>query len=131
MSRVKASGTLQQAGVYRKHVTGIGFTSGWAAQQQRQFAVGFGMGTEVIVNHQGIAALLHPVLGDSTTAERCQMLQAGQCTGFGDDNGSVVQRTEFAQDVNGIDHCRAFLTNQHINTVHILIMLIEYRINGQ
>ncbi len=75
--------------------------------------------------------MIHPVLGDSATGERRQVLQARQRTGFGHHDRGVVQSTKFAQSRDGVDYSRAFLADQYVDTMNSLSALVDYRINGE
>ena len=55
---------LQQPAVQVEDVAGIGLPAGRTAQQQRQLAIGLGLLRQVVVDDEGVLAVLHPVLAD-------------------------------------------------------------------
>ena len=83
------------------------------------------MGGKIVIDHQCITALFHPVFGDGTAGERGEMLQAGQAAGFGDDNRGVFERPGFSQRVDGVDDGGALLANQHIDAKDVLVFLVD------
>ena len=60
---------LQQPAVQVEHVAGVGLPAGRAAQQQRELAVGLGLLGQVVVDDEGVLAVLHPVLADGASRQ--------------------------------------------------------------
>ena len=88
------------------------------------------MGREIVVHHQYILALLHPEFRDGAAGEGRQMLQPGQTAGLRHDYGGVLQRVILTQRLNGLDHCRAPLADEHVDTVNVLTALVDYGVQG-
>ncbi len=68
-------GALQQAGVQVEHVPGVGLATRWAAQQQGHLAVGVGLLGQVVIDRQGVLALVHPVVPDGRTRVGGEVLE--------------------------------------------------------
>ena len=88
------------------------------------------MGGQIVVDHQGVAPLLHPVLGHGATGKGRQVLQARKTAGFGHDDRGVLQGSVFAQQLDGTDDRGALLSNQHIDAIDVLATLIDDGIQG-
>ena len=72
-------------------VTGVGLAARRAAQQQRQLAVGLGLLGEVVVDDQGVLAVLHPVLAQRAAGVGGEVLERGRVSGRGDHDDRVVE----------------------------------------
>ena len=66
--------TLQQSGMQVEYVTGICFTSGRTTKEQGECTVCSSMFAQVIIYHQYVFSVLHPLLTDRTTGIRSDIL---------------------------------------------------------
>ena len=61
----------------KEDVARIGFAPGRAPQQQRQFSIGLRMGGEIVVDHERVVALPHPLFGQPHPANGARYLSPG------------------------------------------------------
>ena len=69
---------LEQPAVQVEDVARVGLAARRAAQQQRQLAVGLGLLGEVVVDDQGVLAVLHPVLAHGAAGVGGEVLERGR-----------------------------------------------------
>ena len=121
----QAGGPLQQPRMQIKDVAGVGLAARRTAQQQRQFTVGAGVAGEIIVDHQAVAPLAHPVFANGTAGVGGEIFHSGQCAALAHHHGGIFQRTIVAQQLEDIDRRGAFLPHHHIDTDHIFAALVD------
>ena len=80
-----------------EHVAGVGLAARRAAQQQRQLAVGLGLLGEVVVHHEGVLAVLHPVLADGAPGVRREVLERRRIGRRGDHDDGVLHGAGLAE----------------------------------
>jgi hypothetical protein len=79
-----------------EHVAGVGLAARRAAQQQRQLTVGLGLLGEVVVHHQRVLAVVHPVLADGAAGVRGEVLERCRVGRRRDDDDRVLHRAGLA-----------------------------------
>src|SRR5690606_28996856 len=72
---VELGGPFEQAAVQVEDVAGVRLAAGRAAQQQRHLAVRHGLLGEVVVNDEGVLAVVPVVLGHGAAGVRGDELQ--------------------------------------------------------
>ena len=122
-------GTLQQTAVAVEDVAGIGLTTGRTTEQQRHLAVSGSLLGQVVVDHQGGLALVHEVLGDGSAGVWSKVLKSCglRCVG-GHDHG-VIEGTALAQHLHNVGHRSCLLTDGHVDADHVLILLVQDRVD--
>ncbi len=83
---------------------------------------------EVVVNDQHVAALLHEMLRDAGRGVRRDVGEARRIVAFGHDHDGVIHRAFFAQGGDHLGHAGRALADGAIDAQHILVALIENRI---
>ena len=68
-------GPLEQAAVEVEDVAGVGLAARRAAQQQRQLAVRLGLLGQVVVDDEGVLAVVHPVLAHGAAGVGGEVLE--------------------------------------------------------
>ena len=58
-------------------ITGVGLTTGGASQEERHLSVGDGLLGEIVVDDQGVLAVVSEVLADGTARVGSQELEGG------------------------------------------------------
>jgi hypothetical protein len=61
-----------------EHVAGIGFAARRTAQQQRDLAIGDGLLGQIVINDQGVFAVVHEVLAHGAAGVGRQVLHRGR-----------------------------------------------------
>ncbi len=109
-------------------VSGVGLTTGRTTQQQRHLAVSGGLLGEIVVDHQGGLALVHEVLGDRGTGVRSQVLQGCRLGSVGRHDHGVVEGAALTQHFHHVGHGGGLLTHGHVDADHVLILLVQDRV---
>ena len=80
---------LEQAAVEIKHVARIGFAAGGPLEDERNLAVGDGVLGQIVVDDQGIHAVVHEPLAHGRPGERREVLVGGRVGGGRRDDDGV------------------------------------------
>ena len=88
---VQLGRALEQAGVEIEDVARIGFASRRAAQQQAHLAIGHGLFRQVVVDDEGVHAVVAEPLAHGAARERREELQRRRVRRGGRDNDGVVE----------------------------------------
>jgi hypothetical protein len=115
--------TLQQAGVVIENIAGISFTSRGTAQQQGHLAVGGGLLGQIVVNDEGVLAIVAEVFPHGRARVRPEVLQGGRVAGAGCDDGGILHGAVFFEHVDDLGHRGFFLPRGHVDTVDVRILL--------
>ncbi|MBA7603754.1 hypothetical protein ES703_10871 [subsurface metagenome] len=121
---VQLGGPLQQAAVQVKYVTGVGFPPRRAAQQERHLPVGHGVLAEVIVNHQGVHALVAEIFADGGPGIRGDELQWRRFGSTCCYHHSILHCARVLQLSNGGGHRGGLLSDSHVNAVDRRVRLV-------
>src|SRR5699024_3857322 len=117
---VQLCSTLEKTGVQVEHGTWVCLAARRAAQQQGNRTVGLSLLGQVIVDDEDVLTLVHPVLAQSCTGERCEPLEAcGVGCRCGNDGG-VVQRTVLFEGLTDRRDGPTLLTNRNVDAAHLL-----------
>ncbi len=125
---------LQEAAVEVEDVARIGLTPGGTAQQQRDLAVGDGLLRQVVEDHEGVLAVVHPVLADGRPGVRGVHLKSRSSRSWCRDNDRVLHCTGLFQGGHHLGDRRGLLANGDIDTLHGLIgapetLLVDDRVD--
>ena len=85
-------GALEQPRVDVEDVAGVGLAAGRAAEQQRHLAVGDGLLREVVVEDDGVLAVVPEVLAHGAARVGCQELERGGLRRRRRDHNAVLHR---------------------------------------
>ena len=107
-----------------EHIAGIGLPPGGAFEKEGEGAVGHRMLGEVIVNDEDISAFTHKVLSHGGAGIGSDVLKGGGLAGSSGDDDGVVHGAVLLQDILDAGHGRCFLTDGHIDTDDILVLLV-------
>src|SRR6202000_980660 len=94
---VHTRAALEQAAVEIKHVAGERFASRRTAQQQRDLTGGHRLLRQIVVNDQGVLAVIHEVLAHGHARVGGDVLQGGRGGGRGGDDNGVRERAVLFQ----------------------------------
>lgn len=132
------SGSLQQTGVQVENITWVSLSSWWTSQQQRQLTVSNGLLGQVIVDDQGVSAVVSEPLTDGTGSERSQVLQWGGLGSGGGDNDTVLHGVVLLQGLDQLGNGGSLLAHSDVDTVQLLglvsavvpSLLVQDGVNG-
>ena len=123
-------GPLEQAAVEVEDVARVGLAARRAAQQQRHLAVGLGLLRQVVVDDEGVLAVLHPVLAHGAAGVGGEVLERRRVGGGGDDDDRVVHGAVLAQRLHRLGDGRALLADGDVDALHALTLLVQDRVDG-
>src|SRR5260370_21302865 len=97
-------------------ITWIGLASWWAANDQRDIAVGFGVFGQVVIDDQRIAPRLHKLFTHCAARVRSNVLHRCWLSGSRYSADSMLHRFVLLQDSLCTRHRRVILTHRHGDT---------------
>ena len=113
-----------------EYIARISLTSWRAAQQQGEGTVCRSMLAQVIIDNQHVLAVLHPLFPDGAPCIRRNVLQGGKLAGRGRHHGGIIHRPELFKCLYNRGDCRGLLADGHIDTLYILPLLVNNRVNS-
>lgn len=117
---VHLGSTLQETGVQIEDITGVSLTSGGTTEQQRHLTVGNSLLRQIVVDDQGVLAVVTEPLTDGGTGERSKVLKRRSLgSSSGDDNG-VFHGVVLLKSLDELGNSRSLLTNGNVDAVQLL-----------
>ena len=113
-----------------EYVTRICLTSRRSLEQQGKCTVSSGMFAQIVIYHQHILAVLHPLFTDGTARIRSYVLQRCKLTGRSGNYSGVAHRAVLRQSLNNRSNRGRLLSYGNIDTFHALPLLIDNGINS-
>jgi len=113
-----------------EHVARICLATGGSPQEQRHLAVGPGVFRKVIVDHQGIATLLHDLLTNGAASVGGQVLQGCRIGGVGCHDDGVVHGAVLLENGHDLGDACLLLADGDVDTDHVALALIDDGIHG-
>ena len=123
-------GPLEQPAVEVEDVARVGLAAGRAAQQQRHLAVGLGLLGEVVVDDEGVLAVVHPVLADGAAGVGGEVLERRRVGRRRDHHDRVVHGAVLVQRVHRLGDRRALLADGDVDALHAQTLLVEDRVDA-
>src|SRR5690606_34319264 len=114
-----------QAAVQVEHVARVGFAARRTAQQQRHLTIGDRLLGQVVVDDQGVHAVVAEPLAHGAAGERGQELQRGRLGGRGGDHDGVLQRAALLERLDDLGHGRALLTDGDVDAVELGALVVR------
>ena len=135
---VHLGGTLEQTRVQVEDVTGVGLTTGGTTKQQRHLTVGDGLLGQIVVDDDGVAAVVTEPLTHGATGEGGQVLQGSSLGGGGGDDDGVLHGVLLLQGLDELSDGGTLLTDGDVDTVQLLALvagvvptaLVEHGVEG-
>ena len=112
-----------------EHVAGECLTARRAPQQQRHLAIGVSLLGEVVVNAQGVLAVVEEVLRHGGTRVRGQILERGAGGCRCHNHGRVLHGAGLAQTLHNLGDGRCLLADGHVEALHVLAALVDDRVD--
>mmetsp|Transcript_17526 Transcript_17526/g.50909 ORF Transcript_17526/g.50909 Transcript_17526/m.50909 type:complete len:599 (-) Transcript_17526:209-2005(-) len=120
---------LEEARVEVEHVSRVGLTAGGAAQQQRHLAVGHSLLGQVVVDDEGVHAVVAEELADGAPGVGRDELQRGRLGRGGRHDARVLHGARLLQRLHELRHGGALLADGHVDAVEGL-GLVACRVDG-
>ena len=113
-----------------EYIARIGFPSGGTADQQRDGTVGHGVLAQVVIDHQHVFPLMHEVLAHGTAGIGGDVLHRRQFGSGGGYHNGIIHSAAYGKIADDLRHSGALLADGHINTQHILALLVQDGVGG-
>ena len=117
-------GALEKPRVEIEHVARIGFAARRAAQQQRHLAIGDGLLGKIVIDDDGVHAVVAEELAHGAARERSQELHRRRIGGGGGDDDRVLERAVLFQSLDELRNCRTLLPDGHIHAIELLALVV-------
>src|SRR5579859_2538368 len=108
-----------------EHVAWIRFASGWAANDQRDVAIGFGVLGQVIIDDKRVASRLHELFTHRAARVGRDVFERRGvgCARYHDDG--MLHRALFFQNGLCARYGRVLLTNSHVDADQVFALLVD------
>src|SRR3979411_1237767 len=106
-----------------EHVAGIGFAARRAAQQQRHLAIGHRLFRQIVVDDDGMHAIVAEVFAHGAAGERRDVLHRRRIGRGGCDGDRTFQRALLFQHLDELRHGRALLADRDINAIQLDLLV--------
>ena len=113
-----------------EHVTGVRLAARGTTQQQRHLTVGLGLLRQVVVHHESVLAVLHPVLAHGATGVGGEVLERCRVRSGRHHDDRVLERSGLTQNLHGLGHGGTLLTDGHVDALHTLTLLVQDGVDG-
>jgi hypothetical protein len=117
---VHLGGTLKETRVEVENVTGVGLTSRGTTEEQGHLTVGNGLLGEIIVDDDGVAAVVTEPLTHGTTGEGSDVLQGGGLGGGGSNDDGVLHGILLLKGLDELSDGGTLLTDSNVDTEELL-----------
>ena len=111
-------------------VARVGLAARRPAQQQRHLAVGLGLLGQVVVDDEGVLAVVHPVLAHGAPGVGGQVLERGRVGGAGQDDHGVLEGAVALEGGDGLGDRGLLLADGDVDALHPQALLVEDGVDG-
>jgi hypothetical protein len=120
---VHLGGSLEQTRVEVEDISGVGLSSRRSSKQKRHLSVGDGLLGQIVVDDQGVLAVVSEPFTHGTSREGSEVLKgSGVGGGSGNDNG-VLQGVVLLEGLDELSDGRSLETDGHVDTVELLLLV--------
>ena len=102
-----------------EHIARKGLATRRTAQQQGHLPVGHRLLGEIVIDDQGVHAVVAEEFAHGGTGVRCQELQRGRLRSRSCNDDRILERTLFLQDLHEFRHRGALLPDRHVDAVEL------------
>src|SRR6266853_3202183 len=120
---VQLGGAFEQAGMQIEHVAGIGLAARRAAQQQRHLAIGHRLFRQIVVDDDGVHAVVAEVFAHGAAGERRDVLHRRRVGSGGRDDDGIFQRALLFQHLDELRHGGALLADRNIDAIQLDVLV--------
>jgi hypothetical protein len=113
---VHLSCTLEETRVEIEDITGVGLTTGGSSEEERHLSVGDGLLGEIVIDNQGVLAVVSEVLTDGAAGVGSQELEGSSLRGGGGNDDGVLEGVVIAEDLHDVGDGRSLLTDGDVDT---------------
>jgi hypothetical protein len=119
---VHLGGTLEETRVQVEDITGVGLTSRRTTEEQRHLTVGNGLLGQIVVDDDGVTAVVTEPLTHSATGERSDVLERGGLGGGGSDDNGVLHGILLLKGLDELSDGGTLLADGNVDTVQLLLL---------
>src|SRR5882762_2096141 len=106
-----------------EHVAGIGLAARRAAQQQRHLAIGHRLFRQIVVDDDGVHAVVSEVFAHGAAGERRDVLHRRRVGSGGRDDDGIFQRALLFEHLDELRHRRALLADRDIDAIQLDLLV--------
>src|SRR5882724_5504321 len=106
-----------------EHVAGIGFAARRAAQQQRHLAIGHRLFRQIVVDDDGMHAIVAEVFAHGAAGERRDVLHRRRVGSGGGDDDRIFQRALLFQHLDELRDRRALLADRDVDAIELDLLV--------
>src|ERR1700733_2363630 len=106
-----------------EHVAGIGFAARRAAQQERHLAIGDGLFRQVVIDDDGVHAVVAEIFAHGAAGERRQILHRRRIGRGRRDHDRIVERALLFEHLDELRDRRALLPDRDIDAVELDLLV--------
>src|SRR3954466_2979862 len=114
---------LEQAGMQIEHVARIGFAARRAAQQERHLAVGDGLLGQIVIDDDGVHAVVAEVLAHGAAGEWRDVLHRRRIGRGGGDDDRIFERALLFQHLHELGNGRALLADRDVDAIQLDVLV--------
>ena len=112
-----------------ENVPRVGFPTRRALEQQGDLTIGHGLLGKIIVDDQGVFAVVPEPFPHGAACIGRKELHGGRGRGGGSDHDGVIKRAVLLKLPHHVGDGGHFLSNRHVDAGHVLAFLVDDRIN--
>jgi hypothetical protein len=119
---VHLGGTLEETRVQVEDITGVGLTSRGTTEEQRHLTVSNGLLGQIVIDDNGVAAVVTEPLTHGGTGEGSDVLQGGGLGSGGSDDDGVLHGILLLKGLDELSDGGTLLTDGNVDTVQLLLL---------
>ena len=120
MGVVHLGSTLEETRVEIEDITGVGLTTRGASEEERHLSVGDGLLGEIVIDNEGVLAVVSEVLTDGAARVGSQELEGSSLGGGGGNDDGVLEGVVIAEDLNDVSDGGSLLADGDVDAVESL-----------
>lgn len=121
---VQLSGTLEETRVEVEDITGVSLTTRGTAEQERHLTVGHSLLGQIIVDDDGVLAVVTEPFTHSTASEGSNVLKGSGLRGSSGNDDRVLQGVILLKSLDELSNSGTLLTDGNVDTVQFLGLII-------
>jgi len=121
---VHLGSTLEETRVEVENVTGVSLTSGGTTEKEGHLTVGNGLLGQIVVDDQGVLAVVTEPLADGGTGEGSDVLKGSGLRGSGSNDDGVLHGIVLLKGLDELSDSGALLADGDVDAVELLGLVV-------
>ena len=113
---------LEETRVKVEHVARIGFTTWWTTKQKRHLAIRNSLLGKVIINDEGVHAVVAEPLTHGAAGEGCKVLERSRLGSRSGDNDRIVEGAALFERLHNLGNRRTLLADSNVDTEQLVLV---------